>query len=97
MPSSLAMDIRKLVGTNVRRIRKAAKLSREAIGVRMGVDRAHVGLIERGEQNATLLTIWSLCEALDVVRQRFSMKPRSVETRSSRPVELKARRLRVAA
>lgn len=66
MPSNLAMDIRKLVGTNVRRIRKAAKLSQEAIGVRMGVDRAHVGLIERGEQNATLLTIWSLCEALDV-------------------------------
>lgn len=32
----------------------------------MGVDRAHVSLIERGEQNATLLTIWSLCEALGV-------------------------------
>lgn len=60
------MDIRRLVGGNVRRLRKAADLSQEEVGVRMGVDRAHVGLIERGEQNATLLTIWSLCEALGV-------------------------------
>lgn len=60
------MDIRKLVGTNVRRHRIALGLSQEEVGVRMGVDRAHVGLIERGEQNATLLTIWSLCEALGV-------------------------------
>lgn len=60
------MDIRRLVGANVRRYRTELGLSQEEIGVRMGVDRAHVGLIERGEQNATLLTIWSLCEALDV-------------------------------
>lgn len=60
------MDIRRLVGGNVHRYRKAAALSQEEIGARMGVDRAHVSLIERGEQNATLLTIWSLCEALGV-------------------------------
>lgn len=60
------MDVRKLVGSNARRYRIAAGLSQEEVGVRMGVDRAHVGLIERGEQNATLLTIWSLCEALGV-------------------------------
>lgn len=60
------MDVRKLVGGNARRYRIAAGLSQEEVGVRMGVDRAHVGLIERGEQNATLLTIWSLCEALNI-------------------------------
>ncbi|SEH12825.1 DNA-binding transcriptional regulator, XRE-family HTH domain [Sphingopyxis sp. YR583] len=60
------MDVRKLVGCNVHRYRKAADLSQEEVAARMGVDRAHVGLIERGEQNATLLTIWSLCEALNV-------------------------------
>lgn len=60
------MDIRKLVGGNIRRLRKAAGLSQEAVGVRMGIDRGHVGLIERGEQNATLLTVWSACEALGV-------------------------------
>jgi transcriptional regulator with XRE-family HTH domain len=60
------MDIRELVGRNVRRYRLAAGLSQEEVGARMGVDRAHVGLIERGAQNATLLTVWSLCEALGV-------------------------------
>lgn len=60
------MDIRKLFGSNVRHYRLAANLSQEAVGVKMGVDRAYVGLIERGEQNVTLLTIWGVCEALDV-------------------------------
>jgi len=60
------MDIRRLVGANVRRYRTELGLSQEEVGARMGVDRAHVGLIERGEQNATLLTIWNLCEALEV-------------------------------
>lgn len=66
MSSTLRMDIRRLVGANVRRYRTELGLSQEEVGARMGVDRAHVGLIERGEQNATLLTIWSLCEALKV-------------------------------
>lgn len=60
------MDIRRLVEANVRRYRTELGLSQEEVGARMGVDRAHVGLIERGEQNATLLTIWNLCEALEV-------------------------------
>ncbi|GGO99761.1 helix-turn-helix domain-containing protein [Stakelama pacifica] len=58
------MDIRKLFGRNLRHYRLAAKLSQEAVGARMGVDRAYVGLMERGEQNVTLLTIWGVCEAL---------------------------------
>ena len=60
------MDIRKLFGRNLRRFRLAANLSQEAVGAKMGVDRAYVGLIERGEQNVTLLTIWGVCEALDL-------------------------------
>lgn len=66
MSSTLRMDIRRLVEANVRRYRTELGLSQEEVGARMGVDRAHVGLIERGEQNATLLTIWNLCEALEV-------------------------------
>jgi len=58
------MDIRKLFGRNLRRFRVAAHLSQEAVGAKMGVDRAYVGLMERGEQNVTLLTIWGVCEAL---------------------------------
>ena len=60
------MDIRRIFGANVRRYRLAAKLSQEAVAERMGVDRAYVSGIERGRQNATLLTVWQAAEALGV-------------------------------
>jgi transcriptional regulator with XRE-family HTH domain len=60
------MDIRKLVGANVRRYRLSANLSQEAVAVRMDADRAYVSQIERGGQNVTLLTVHHLAEALGV-------------------------------
>jgi transcriptional regulator with XRE-family HTH domain len=60
------MDIRKLVGINVRRYRLSANLSQEAVAVRMDADRAFVSQIERGGQNVTLLTLHHLAEALGV-------------------------------
>jgi transcriptional regulator with XRE-family HTH domain len=60
------MDIRRVFGANVRRYRLAAGLSQEAVAERMGVDRAHVSSIERGNQNATLLTILQTSQALEV-------------------------------
>ena len=60
------MDIRRVFGANVRRYRVAARLSQEAVAERMGVDRAHVSAIERGLQNATLLTILQAAQALNV-------------------------------
>jgi transcriptional regulator with XRE-family HTH domain len=60
------MDIRRVFGANVRRYRLAARLSQQAVAERMGVDRAHVSAIERGLQNATLLTILQAAQALSV-------------------------------
>ncbi|MHB1218055.1 MAG: helix-turn-helix domain-containing protein [Alphaproteobacteria bacterium] len=60
------MDIRRVFGANVRRYRVAAGLSQEAVAVKMGVDRAYVSGIERGQQNVTLLTMWHLAKALGV-------------------------------
>jgi len=60
------MDIRKVFGQNMRRHRLAAGLSQEAVAELMGVDRAHVSSMERGQQNVTLLTIWSAAQALGV-------------------------------
>ena len=66
MVSILWMDIRRLLGANMRRHRRAAGLSQEALAVRMGVDRAHVSSMERGAQNITLLTLWEASQALGV-------------------------------
>lgn len=60
------MDIRKLFGANVRHFRMAEGLSQEAVAERMGVDRAYVSMIERGGQNATLLSIHEMAQALGV-------------------------------
>ncbi|AXU18447.1 XRE family transcriptional regulator [Novosphingobium sp. THN1] len=60
------MDIRKLFGINVKRFREAAGLSQAEIAARMGVDRAYISAIERGLQNATLLSVWEIAQALEV-------------------------------
>jgi transcriptional regulator with XRE-family HTH domain len=60
------MDIRKLFGANVRRLRIAADLSQAAVADRMGIDRAFISAIERGGQNATLFTILEVAEVLRV-------------------------------
>jgi transcriptional regulator with XRE-family HTH domain len=60
------MDIRRVFGGNVRRYRLAAHLSQAALAERMGVDRAHVSAIERGLQNATLITVFQISQALGV-------------------------------
>ena len=53
-----------MFGRNLRRCRLAAGLSQEAVAERMGVDRAHISSMERGQQNVTLLTIWQAAQAL---------------------------------
>ena len=60
------MDIRHVFGENFRRFRTQAGLSQEAVAERMGVDRAHVSSMERGQQNVTLLTMWHAAQALGV-------------------------------
>ena len=58
------MDIRIVFGQNLRRFRLAANLSQEAVAEKMGVDRAHVSSMERGQQNVTLLTLLEVAQAL---------------------------------
>jgi transcriptional regulator with XRE-family HTH domain len=60
------MDIRELFGRNVRRARRRMGISQAALAVKVGVDRAHISLMERGLQNVTLLTLWQVSEALSV-------------------------------
>ena len=60
------MDIRRVVGENVRRHREAARLSQEELAVRMGVDQGYVSSLEAGRRNPTILTMWHLAVALEV-------------------------------
>ncbi|MEO3431875.1 helix-turn-helix transcriptional regulator [Inquilinus sp. CAU 1745] len=60
------MDIRKVFGSNLKFYREKAGLSQQALAAEMGVDRAHVSLMERGEQNVTIVTLWHVALALGV-------------------------------
>jgi transcriptional regulator with XRE-family HTH domain len=49
----------------VRARRKALDLSQEALADAAGIDRSHMGKIERGERNITLLNLLKIAAALD--------------------------------
>jgi transcriptional regulator with XRE-family HTH domain len=55
----------KRLGEAFRARRKALGLSQEALADAAGIDRAHMGKIERGERNVTLLNIVKIAAALD--------------------------------
>jgi transcriptional regulator with XRE-family HTH domain len=60
------MDVRQLVGDNVRRYRLAAGLTQQEVANRMGVDRAYVSGLELGQRNPTVVTLWHAAHALGV-------------------------------
>ena len=59
------MDIREVFGANLQYFREKAGLSQAALADRMGVDRAHISAMERGQQNVTIITLWHVAEALE--------------------------------
>jgi transcriptional regulator with XRE-family HTH domain len=84
------MDIRHVFGENFRRFRTQAGLSQEAVAVRMGVDRAHVSSMERGQQNVTLSTMWLAAQALgvkpaDLLNEDFAVDGDLAEPEGSPP------------
>lgn len=53
------------IGEVIRERRKALNFSQEAFADEVGIDRAHMGRIERGERNVTLLNLLRIAKALD--------------------------------
>lgn len=58
------MDIRRLVGQNVRRIRLERGLSQEALAYDAEVNRAHMSALERGVANPTVVLLDRLARVL---------------------------------
>lgn len=54
-----------LLGDSIRSRRKALSLSQEALADYAGIDRSHMGKIERGERNLTLLNMIRIAEAMN--------------------------------
>ena len=60
------MEWEKIVGGNVRRLRKERGLSQEALAGEAGLAMRHLGRIERGEGNPTVAILGKLAEVLGV-------------------------------
>jgi transcriptional regulator with XRE-family HTH domain len=65
------MDIRRLVGLNVRRLRKERGLSQEGLAFECGLHRTYISGVERGVRNPTVVVLAHIAEALDVPTHRL--------------------------
>jgi transcriptional regulator with XRE-family HTH domain len=54
----------KRLGEAVRAARKERGMSQEALADAAGIDRSHMGKIERGERNVTLLNVTRIAKAI---------------------------------
>lgn len=59
------MDMRRVVGENVRRLRLAAGLSQEELAERSGFSQQYLSDLERGRRNPTVVSVFELAQALE--------------------------------
>ena len=60
------MDVRKRVGRNLKKYRKAKGLSQEALALECGLHRTYVSGVERGVRNPTVVVLEQLAKPLDL-------------------------------
>lgn len=53
------------IGLAIRCVRKSRKVSQETLADASGIDRSHMGKIERGERNVSVLNLISIARALE--------------------------------
>ncbi len=59
------MDMRKVVGLNVLRLRRERGISQEELSFRSGFGRAYLSGLETGKRNPTVVSLWEIASALD--------------------------------
>ena len=60
------MDMRKLVGRNVKRFRQLNGLTQEQFAEVSGFSQQYISGLEQGKRNPTIVTIYELSQALGV-------------------------------
>ena len=72
------MDMRALVGTNVRHWRQKRGMTQEAFSVKSGLTQQYISDLERGRRNPTVVTLFELATALSV-RPQDLLRPRRLK------------------
>lgn len=60
------MDMRKLVGRNLARLRRERGLTQEELEARSGLSQQYLSSLERGQRNPTVITLYEIAQALEV-------------------------------
>lgn len=63
--------IRAKVGTRIRQIRKAKKISQETLANICELDRTYITSVECGKRNISIINLEKITDALDVSLQEF--------------------------
>lgn len=58
------MDMRSLVGSNVRRVRLERGLTQEELSERSGFSQSYISELELGRRNPTVISLFELAQAL---------------------------------
>ena len=60
------MDIRAIVGRNLRTYRKASGYSQEGLALEVGVHRTYISGVERGIRNSTIALLQTIARPLSI-------------------------------
>lgn len=83
------MDVRAIIGWNLRRLRVEQGLSQERLALAAAIDRAYVGRVERGSENVTITTLEAMARALSVPVATLLVEP---DAAAPKPAPLRAGR-----
>ena len=56
----------KILGLNIRRIRKAKKIPQIDLCVHVGIDRSYLSAIENGHKNPSISILYAIADAMEV-------------------------------
>ena len=59
-------DILQKFGARVQKVRKSLSISQEELAAKLSMHRTYIGMIERGERNPTIRTLYKIAKALKV-------------------------------
>ena len=65
------MDMRKLVGRNVKRVRQEKGLTQEQLAELSGFSQQYISGLEQGQRNPTVVSLYELATALGVSHMEF--------------------------
>lgn len=59
-------DVLEKFGAKMQKVRKAQNISQEELAAKLSMHRTYIGMVERGERNPTIRTLYKIAKALKV-------------------------------